>query len=114
MSKALFTQRRDSRVAALQYIYAWSINEPRNLAEDLIVFFENMEQPRAHYAYAEELIQGIILNRIQPSVEELQTLFGHEDIDAPPSSAGRQAPSGDPSNRRPRDTHDGYHRPPVS
>jgi N utilization substance protein B len=65
MSKVLFTQRRDSRVAALQYIYAWSINEPRNLAEDLIVFFENMEQPRAHYAYAEELIQGIILNQAE-------------------------------------------------
>ena len=68
----------------------------------------------AMYARDVERIQGIILNRIQPSVEELQSLFGHEDIGAPPSSAGRQAPSGDASNRRPRDTHDAYHRPPVS
>lgn len=63
MSKALFAQRRDGRVAALQFLYAWSINEPRNLADDLQVFFEGCDQPRAHYAYAEELIQGVILNR---------------------------------------------------
>ena len=35
MSKAQFAQRRDGRVAALQYLYAWSINPPANLAEDL-------------------------------------------------------------------------------
>jgi N utilization substance protein B len=63
MSKALFTQRRDGRVAALQFLYAWSLNEPKNLAEDLVTFFENLEQPRPHYAYAEELIQGFILNQ---------------------------------------------------
>ena len=60
MSKALFAQRRDGRVAALQYLYAWSINTPLDLAEDLRVFFENVEQPREHYAFGEELIQGVI------------------------------------------------------
>jgi len=65
MSKALFTQRRDGRVAALQYLYSWSINEPKNLAEDLIAFFANLEHPRSHYAYAEELIQGFILNQAE-------------------------------------------------
>jgi N utilization substance protein B len=60
MSKALFAQRRDGRVAALQYLYAWSINPPLDLADDLRVFFENVEQPRAHYAFGEELIQGVI------------------------------------------------------
>ncbi|MFI5355714.1 MAG: transcription antitermination factor NusB [Opitutales bacterium] len=60
MSKALFAQRRDGRVAALQYLYAWSINRPANLAEDLRVFFENMEQPREHYAFGEELMHGVI------------------------------------------------------
>jgi N utilization substance protein B len=60
MSKALFAQRRDGRVAALQFLYAWSINTPKNLAEDLRVFFENMEQPREHYAFGEELIQGVV------------------------------------------------------
>lgn len=62
MSKAQFAQRRDGRVAALQYLYAWSINTPANLAEDLRVFFENMEQPRDHYAFGEELIHGAIAN----------------------------------------------------
>lgn len=60
MSKALFAQRRDGRVAALQYLYAWSINSPADLAEDLRVFFSNLEQPRDHYAFGEELIHGVI------------------------------------------------------
>ncbi|MFH1497377.1 MAG: transcription antitermination factor NusB [Verrucomicrobiota bacterium] len=64
MSKALFAQRRECRVAALQYIYAWSINDPANLSEDLRVFFEeNCEQPRDYYGFAEELIQGVVLNQ---------------------------------------------------
>lgn len=63
MSKALFVQRRDGRVAALQYLYAWSMNPPANLSEDLNVFFEGCEHPREHYGYAEELIQGVILNQ---------------------------------------------------
>lgn len=62
MSKAQFAQRRDGRVAALQFLYAWSINQPKNLAEDLRVFFENCEQPREHYSFGEELIQGVILH----------------------------------------------------
>lgn len=60
MSKAQFAQRRDGRVAALQFLYAWSMNAPKNLAEDLRVFFENCEQPREHYAFGEELIHGVI------------------------------------------------------
>jgi transcription antitermination protein NusB len=60
MSKAAFAQRRDGRVAAMQYLYAWSLNSPRNLAEDLRVFFENQEKPREHYAFGEELIHGTI------------------------------------------------------
>jgi N utilization substance protein B len=62
MSKAQFTQRKDGRAAAMQYLYAWSLNAPKNLAEDLRVFFENMEQPRDYYAFGEELIHGVIAN----------------------------------------------------
>ena len=62
MSKALFAQRRDGRVAALQVLYALSMNTPNNLAEDLRVFFEGCEHPREHYAFGEELMQGVILN----------------------------------------------------
>ena len=61
-NKVIFAQRHEGRAAALQYLYAWSMNEPKNLAEDLGVFFENFEQPRTHYAYAEEIIQGGLLN----------------------------------------------------
>ena len=60
MSKAQFAQRRDGRVAALQYLYAWSINPPANLVDDLRVFFENCPEPREHYAFGEELIHGLI------------------------------------------------------
>ncbi len=60
MSKAQFLLRRDGRVAAVQYLYAWSLNRPDNLANDLVVFFSSLEQPREHYAFGEELIQGAI------------------------------------------------------
>ena len=62
MSKAQFAQRRDGRVAALQYLYAWSMNPPQNLAVDLQTFFEECELPREHYAFGEELIHGVIEN----------------------------------------------------
>jgi transcription antitermination protein NusB len=60
MSKAQFVLRRDGRVAALQYLYAWSINPPKNLTDDLRVFFENCEEPREHYSFGEEVIHGVI------------------------------------------------------
>jgi N utilization substance protein B len=63
MSKAQFLQRRDGRVAALQYLYAWSINEPKNLPDDLRVFFESCENPREHYSFGEEIIHGVIEHR---------------------------------------------------
>lgn len=63
-NKALFAQRRDGRVAAMQYLFAWSINRPERLAEDLEVFFANLQsvdgKPREHYAFGEELIHGVI------------------------------------------------------
>jgi len=58
--KAQFAQRRDGRVAALQFLFAWSMNHPQNLNEDLRVFVETLEQPREHYAFGEELIHGVI------------------------------------------------------
>lgn len=55
-----FSQRRECRAAALQFLYAWSINKPANLTDDLHVFFQGLEQPREHYAFAEELIDGVL------------------------------------------------------
>jgi N utilization substance protein B len=63
MSKAQYAQRHDGRVAALQYLYAWSINSPANIVDDLRVFFEGLEQPRDHYSFGEELIDGVIKNQ---------------------------------------------------
>jgi N utilization substance protein B len=63
MSKAQYAQRHDGRVAALQYLYAWSINPPSNLVDDLRVFFEGLDQPRDHYSFGEELIDGVIKNQ---------------------------------------------------
>jgi N utilization substance protein B len=63
MSKAQYTQRHDGRVAAVQFLYAWSINPPENMVDDLRIFFEGLEQPRGHYAFGEELIAGVLKNQ---------------------------------------------------
>lgn len=60
MSKAQFAQRRDGRIAAMQYLYAWSINPPEQLGQDLDAFFAGQDQPRDHYAFGEEIIHGTI------------------------------------------------------
>ena len=73
MSKAQVDQRRDGRVAALQYLFAWSLNQPKHLPEDLTVFFANMELPREHYSFGEELIHGVIEHQaeIDAKIKEL-------------------------------------------
>ena len=60
MSKNQFAARRDGRVAAMQYLFAWSLNAPANLANDLELFFAEQPQPRENYAFGEELIRGVI------------------------------------------------------
>ena len=60
MSKAQFAQRRDGRVVAMQFLYAWSINPPANLVDELRRFFEECPNPREYYAFGEELINGAI------------------------------------------------------
>lgn len=62
-NKALFAQRRESRVVALQFLFAWSLNHPDNLNEDIRQFIETLEHPREHYAFGEELIHGVIEHR---------------------------------------------------
>ncbi len=64
-----FTQRRACRAAAFQYLYAWSVNQPTSLSEDLRLFFEHLDQPRDYYAFAEELIHG--------AIEHVAELDGH-------------------------------------
>ncbi|MBI5770561.1 MAG: transcription antitermination factor NusB [Verrucomicrobia bacterium] len=82
MSKALFAQRRDSRVAALQFLYAWSMNPPQNLLEDMRVFFDQCEHPRDHYSFGEELIHGVIqhVNEIDAHIKGLAHNWEFERI----------------------------------
>jgi len=80
MSKAQFVQRRDGRVAALQFLYAWSINVPKNLTEDLRVFFEGLDQPREHYSFGEELIQGVIAHAVEIDAQ-IKALAQNWDFD---------------------------------
>ncbi len=75
-----FAQRRESRAAALQFLYAWSMNPPANLAEDLRVFFEALEHPRDYYAFAEELIHGVI-GKIDEIDGHIRTLAHNWEFD---------------------------------
>jgi N utilization substance protein B len=64
-----FTQRRECRAAAFQYLYAWSVNQPSSMSADLDLFFQHLtDHPRDYYAFAEELIHGAIEH-----VEEIDT-----------------------------------------
>ncbi|MDR2845413.1 MAG: transcription antitermination factor NusB [Puniceicoccales bacterium] len=53
-------KRRENRIAAMQYLYAWEVSRPENQAESLRLFFTSQERDRAHYAFAEELVNGIL------------------------------------------------------
>ena len=57
------SQRRDNRVAAMQYLYQWSINQPEDFGRDLYFFFKDKEQERDYYGFAEELIVGTVNHR---------------------------------------------------
>lgn len=61
---AKISRRRANRIAAMQFLYAWSMSpcEPEKLPEALFDFFEQQQQqaPREYYAFAEELIAGTL------------------------------------------------------
>jgi transcription antitermination protein NusB len=81
-NKALFAQRRDGRVAALQYLFAWSLNTPKNLSDDIRTFLDTQEQPREHYAFGEELINGVVthVNEIDGRIRGLAHNWDFERI----------------------------------
>jgi transcription antitermination protein NusB len=54
------SRRRESRIAAVQFLYTWEVNRPDNLVESVRLFFEGKEKGRDYYAFAEELILGTI------------------------------------------------------
>lgn len=66
------SQRRENRMAAVQFLYQWELNKPEQLNDAVRVFIESQEQPREHYAFAEELIHGAI-EHMDTVDEEIQT-----------------------------------------
>ncbi len=56
------SQRRENRMTTVQFLYQWESNKPEILADDICQFFENQEEDRAYYAFAEELALGTIEN----------------------------------------------------
>ena len=62
-NKEIFAQRRAGRMAAMQYLFSWSLNRPTDVADDLRLFFEHQEQPRDYYAFGEEIIDGVLERR---------------------------------------------------
>ena len=49
-------------MTTVQFLYQWESNKPEILADDICQFFENQEEDRAYYAFAEELALGTIEN----------------------------------------------------
>jgi len=56
------SQRRENRMSVVQFLYQWESNKPEVLADDICQFFENQEEDRVYYAFAEELALGAIEN----------------------------------------------------
>lgn len=54
------SRRRESRIAAVQFLYIWEVNRPDNLIEGVRTFFEGKEREREYYSFAEELIFGAV------------------------------------------------------
>ena len=56
--------RRENRVAAMQYLYQWSVNRPVDLNDDLDRFFYDRGQdsghPAEYYQFAESLVRGAL------------------------------------------------------
>lgn len=66
-------RRRDSRVAAMQFLYSWEVQRHGDMVTALYDFFGKQVQARDYYAFAEELIQGVI--RDQALIDEVIVRF---------------------------------------
>ncbi|MEM1221215.1 MAG: transcription antitermination factor NusB [Verrucomicrobiota bacterium] len=54
------SQRRENRMAAIQFLYQWEMNKPEVLADGIAQFFGNQDEDRDYYAFGEELALGAI------------------------------------------------------
>ena len=68
------SMRRDNRVAAMQFLYQWSINPTDNLPRALELFYKEMEaetgHPREYFSFADDLLHGAIHH-----LEEIDTVI---------------------------------------
>ena len=80
MAKPKSTQRRDSRVATVQFLYLWSINPSDDRARDLAEFFAEKEHARDYYAFAEQLIHGV-LEQLEAVDERIRSLAENWDFE---------------------------------
>ena len=74
------SQRRENRMSAVQFLYQWELNRPEVLSEDLYQFFENQQNDRAYYAFAEELLHGAI-EHIESIDQEIDSLASNWTFD---------------------------------
>jgi N utilization substance protein B len=69
------SRRRDCRVAAMQFVYMWDANPSEDLPGVLLHFFGTQEHPREYYAFAEELIHGLLEHKV--AIDELIKNHAH-------------------------------------
>ncbi|MCZ6675059.1 MAG: transcription antitermination factor NusB [Verrucomicrobia bacterium] len=73
-------RRRENRIAAMQFLYACTLNPPDNLPEQLNMFFEEKDQSREFYAFAEELIFGVF-DHLEEVDQEIKTYTENWDFE---------------------------------
>lgn len=73
------SQRRDGRIAAVQFLYAWSINPTDELERDLAEFFATKDEPRDYYAFGEQLLLGT-LDKLAAIDERIRSLAENWDF----------------------------------
>ena len=67
------SKRRESRIAAVQYLYAWESNRPEDLSSAVRLFFDGKDEPREFYQFGEELIFGALeqIDEVDAKIREL-------------------------------------------
>lgn len=61
--KTKFAGRRENRAAAVQILYMLEANPTDDIASALSAFFAERERPREYYAFAEELVAGVLAHK---------------------------------------------------
>ncbi len=73
------SQRRENRIATIQFLYQWELNKPEELNDAVATFLENRDHNRDYYAFAEELIHGVI-QKIEALDQEIVELAENWDF----------------------------------